>query len=605
MGRPRREKAAATEGNTATRLTRRRRQVVALPAGARVSSLAHISEAVGSDKSPQEVLQFILKAARSITRATSASLMLCAPETGILRVMAAEGFKGPVIYRTELKIGQGVTGWVAETGVPLRLGNVSKDARYVRVQRNLRSELAVPLKVRGRVIGVISVDSTRLNHFTAEDEALLVSLAAHSSRVIETTRLLEEARRRAEERSLLLDSSRVLSGTLDFHQVLERLAEMTARFWRAPISAVYLASEDGKQLLLAACHGGTDGFRKLTPLPVAGTLLGRVLHGDTESVTIEDLRAEVRPEAQPVVAAAGLASLMAVPLVSQSRPLGVLCVFSRERKQFGKDAQSLLAGLARSAALAIENAQAHRRTVGLEERLRDAEKSALMVELAAGLAHEIRNPLTSIRILFDSLVQATRGVRPAPDSTAAEDAGMLKRQFDRLEKIVEDYLGHARARAASLQARRLDLNAVVDESLLLLANAADEGTRMVCSLHPGELPARGDPTQLSQAVYNLVLNAVQAVRAAAGGHGRVEVRTGRGAAGGAWLEVADDGPGVASELRGRLFQPFLSTKKQGVGLGLSIVKRIVDAHGGTLEVESPRADLGRGARFRITLPPAT
>jgi GAF domain-containing protein len=318
------------------------------------------------------------------------------------------------------------------------------------VQRNLRSELAVPLKVRGRVIGVISVDSTRLNHFTAEDEALLVSLAAHSARVIETTRLLEEARRRAEERSLLLDSSRVLAGTLDFQQVLDRLAEMTARFWRAPISAVYLVSEDGKQLALAACHGGTAEFRKLTPLAVAATLLGRVLHGHAESVTVEDLSAEVSPPAQPVLAAAGLASLMAVPLVSQSRPLGVLCVFSGERKQFGKDAQSLLAGLARSAALAIENAQAHRRTVTLEERLRDAEKSALMIELAAGLAHEIRNPLTSIRILFDSLVQAARGVKPEPGSTVAEDAGMLKRQFDRLEQIVENYLSQARARAAAL-----------------------------------------------------------------------------------------------------------------------------------------------------------
>lgn len=564
-----------------------------------VSSLARVSEAMGADKSPREVLSLILKAARSITRASSASLMLIAPGSRVLRVKAAEGFQGRRIYSTRLRVGQGITGWVAETGVPLRIGNVARDRRYVRVQRGLRSELAVPLKVRGRVIGVISVDSTRVQHFTAEDEGLLLALAAHSSRLIQTQQVLEQTRRRAEQRSLLLESGRMVGGAQDLPEALERLTAMTARFCRAPAAAVYLRSEDGLQLNLAAGHGAAEALRKLTPLPVQGTLLGRVLQGRAEAVAVRDLAAEVSAQARQVLGGAGLARLLAVPLALKGRALGVLCVFGRRQRRFEPDERRLLAGVARSAALAVENAHAHRKMRALEESLRGAEKTSLMTELAAGLAHEIRNPLTSLRILLDSLARA-----PAEPGARTEDADVARRQLDRLDRIVTQYLERARARAAGLQAKPLDVNAVINESLLLLADAASEGTRLACALEPGALLVRGDFTQLSQVVYNLVLNALQAVgsgEAPPGSRRRVEVRSARAADGAVLFEVADDGPGLSEEVRARLFQPFLTSKKLGVGLGLSIVKRIVDAHGGELSVESPRADLGHGARFRVTL----
>jgi signal transduction histidine kinase len=473
----------------------------------------------------------------------------------------------------------------------------------VRVQRGLRSELAVPLKVRGRVLGVISVDSRRVSHFSPEDEALLLGLAAHSSRVIEATQLGEAARRRAEERRVLLESGRVLAGTLDLREVLGRLGAMTARFCRASAAAVYLLSDDGRQLDLEAGHGATEVFRQLASVPVEGTLLGRVLHGGAEAVAVQNLAAQVSPGARQVLEAGRLASILAAPLPVKERRLGLLCVFARRPRRFGKDQRRLLAGLARSAALAIENAQIHRKVLALEQNLRQAEKCALMAELAAGLAHEVRNPLTSLRILLDSLLRG-----PSPGPAAAEDAAMVRRQLDRLEQIVQNYLETAKARVAALEAKPLDLNQLINESLLLLAGSANEGTRIVCSLPPDELRVRGDATQLSQAIYNLVLNALQAVGSAPapGPHRRVEIRSGLepGAPAKVFFEVADDGPGLAAEVRARLFQPFVTTRSQGVGLGLSIVKRVVDAHGGELEIESPRPELGRGARFRIRLPAA-
>ncbi len=571
-----------------------------------LSTLTPISEALGADKSPSEVLQLILKAAHSITRASTASLMLTEPGTDILRVKAAEGFKDDSIYKTDLIIGQGVTGWVAETGVPLRLGNVTADPRYIRVQRGLRSELAVPLKIRGQVIGVISVDSTRLDHFSPEDEVLLLSLAAHSARVIQTMRLHEETHRRADELRLLIEAGRVLTSTLDQGQVLLKLVKMTAEFWRAPMVAVYLASEDGKLLSLAAVHGGSPSTREQPGQALKTSYLRETLRGHKDTVVIENLRESMPPEQYESLLISRdqpAGTLLAAPLMAKKRALGVLCVYDRKGRTFTLDERRLLAGLSTSAALAIENAHVHRRILEAEESLRDAEKTNLLVEMAGGLAHEIRNPLTSIKILNEALVKSM-----TLSEEDSNDVRMVQRQVERLESIVNGFLDSARAHAAVMRQDILDLNSCVDETLMLLATSADEGTRMTCGLHKGKLLVKGDLTQLSQVVYNLVLNAIQAVAQQGQGkaRGRVEIRTGKTeeVPGRVFFEVLDEGPGLPDKVQERLFQPFVTTKDGGVGLGLSIVRRIVKAHDGSLEIESPREGMDHGACFRMLLPEA-
>jgi signal transduction histidine kinase len=174
---------------------------------------------------------------------------------------------------------------------------------------------------------------------------------------------------------------------------------------------------------------------------------------------------------------------------------------------------------------------------------------------------------------------------------------MITKQITRLETIVEGFLATARAQQAAAEFKVVDLNATVDESMLLLASSANEGTRLTIDLCEGDLKVQGDATQLSQVVYNLVLNAIQAVEK----RGRINVAT-RKNDNNVVLEVSDDGPGLSEKVQLKLFQPFVTTRKTGVGLGLSIVKRIVDAHNGQLEVESPRSDIGRGALFRVVLP---
>ncbi len=301
------------------------------PRRVNVAALTPISEAMGADKSPKEVLELIIKAAFSITRASSASLMLVDEASETLIVEVAEGFHGKRIYNTRLQIGQGVTGWVAETGVPLRLGNVSKDPRYICVQSNLRSELAVPLKIHGKIVGVISVDSTRLNHFTAEDEALLSSLAAQSARVIQTTHLYEETRRRAKELELLSEVSRSLSTTLDLRQVLAHAVEQTAKLYEAAGVAVYLSSDDGVRLEVAASHGTATPHSQGHSVPLKTSLLGRIIESG-KPVIFQDLSLE--KEGSELLMNAEALALLAVPLVAKNKAMGILCVYAAKSRQF-------------------------------------------------------------------------------------------------------------------------------------------------------------------------------------------------------------------------------------------------------------------------------
>lgn len=225
----------------------------------------------------------------------------------------------------------------------------------------------------------------------------------------------------------------------------------------------------------------------------------------------------------------------------------------------------------------------------VEEQLAEAEKLALVGQMAAGLAHEIKNPLAGMKA-------AARVLREGWDAIPAKERtdvlGEIERQVDRLNRNVEDLLAFARPSRPSLQAG--DLNDVVRDVLRTLASDPDAGGVTVdCSLADD---ARGifDAGLVEQALLNLAQNALHALA----GHGTLTVRT-RRTADLLTLEVEDDGPGMPPEVRRRAIEPFFTTRHRGTGLGLAIVRRFAEAQGGHLELDSSP---GRGTRARILLP---
>jgi signal transduction histidine kinase len=222
-----------------------------------------------------------------------------------------------------------------------------------------------------------------------------------------------------------------------------------------------------------------------------------------------------------------------------------------------------------------------------------AEQLAAAGQLAAGVAHELRNPLMAMKIL----VQAA-GEPGHPGTLEGRDLVVLEEEITRLERLVQAFLDFARPPQpdkAPIAVQPL-LRQVVD---LVSARAAQQGVRVTCEVPAEPLVLQADRGQLRQVVLNLLLNALDALPAG----GVVLVRAAaKGAGGGAphlRLRVADTGSGLPGDLGPQIFEPFVSTKDTGLGLGLSICRRIVEAHAGTIEA-APRP--GGGAVFTVSLP---
>ncbi len=225
----------------------------------------------------------------------------------------------------------------------------------------------------------------------------------------------------------------------------------------------------------------------------------------------------------------------------------------------------------------------------LEEQEARNRRLVAMGQMAAGIAHEIRNPLGSLELFASHLAEELRG------TPHEEMAGHVLKGLQNLSRITGNLLLFARQ--VEPRCRPVDLREVVAEALLY-ARSAVRAKGVVLEEVLGETPVAADPDLVRQALLNVLLNAVQAVDT--GGRIRVTCRPDPDEDPPvARVSVSDDGPGVPEEERERIFDPFYTTRARGVGLGLAIVQRIVSSHGGWVSVDD--ADLG-GARFTLALP---
>src|SRR6185436_18314519 len=179
----------------------------------RLRLLSQVADVIHSTLDPQEALQLIAREAVSLMRASSGSVVLVNPTTNRLEILAAQGLPEKAA-ELKLRVGEGITGSVARTGKAARVGDVARDARYVKLRGAVRSELAVPLEVQGEVRGVLNVDSDRPEAFSAEDQALLEGLAAQAARVIQNTWRFEQLRLKARWFESLASVSRTINSTL-------------------------------------------------------------------------------------------------------------------------------------------------------------------------------------------------------------------------------------------------------------------------------------------------------------------------------------------------------------------------------------------------------
>jgi signal transduction histidine kinase len=285
---------------------------------------------------------------------------------------------------------------------------------------------------------------------------------------------------------------------------------------------------------------------------------------------------------------------ISLPITSKEKLIGILNLGHKEgREMYSNEDLELLSTLTNQAAIAIENARLYENLKQSQHIIRRADRLSSLGQLTAGLAHEIRNPLVAIRTFTQLLPERYQDL----DFRNSFQSLALK-EVDRICGLVNDLLSFARPSAPNVSAE--NVNEIVDGIVRILDTEAKEKGVQIYRRLAANLPkVLIDKEQIKQVSMNIILNALQSIQ----GKGVVEVATRLfikdGSSEFVQVSVHDSGVGIPEKDLENIFNPFFTTKKEGVGLGLSISHQIVQEHGGYIMVES---QVSRGTTFFINLP---
>ena len=586
--------AAMTEGLRALEAALQREQK-------KVALVQEVSRALTEAGELDALLALIMAKVTELMEADRSTLFMVS-EDG--RQLWSKVAQGDARVEIRLDVGEGIAGWVAQTREIVNIPDAYADSRFQpavdhRSGYRTRSILSVPmLGALGGLVGVLQVLNKHDGPFTHGDEELLLALASQAAIAIENARLyhslvqqnheLSRARRELERRTrelnALYEVEKELSAALDLDDLLARILGQAIAVLGGGAGSIALVERDGA-LRFRTVQGPAAPRLIERTLPHGTGLLGWAIKHKTPLV-VDDPAADPRHAAE-IADEIGVAPkrLMVAPLIEDDDVIGGIEIIDQRRSTrdgdgpWGADDLKLLVLIAAQAAGAI--ALARRRS---EQSNRD--RLASIGQMLAGLLHDLKTPMTIISGYAQLMAQMDDA------DERAKFVEHIQRQFDLMAGMTREVLAFARGET-DLVVRKVYVNKFTEE-LKTQLEAAVAGRRIelvLAARYDGV--AYFDEQKLLRVLHNLARNAVEAMPE--GGALRVAIeREGDDLV---WT-VADTGPGIPEQVRGRVFEVFATTKKGGTGLGLAIVKRVVDDHRGTI-----RLDTGpTGTTFVIRLP---
>jgi signal transduction histidine kinase len=457
----------------------------------------------------------------------------------------------------------------------------------------------VPLYVQDRACGVVHL-GRRAHAFDERVLSLAETLGELLVVYLENAQLYADAQARLAGTAMLLDVARAVTASLDLRQRLIASADGLAQLVDASHAIVLLIEDGGDHLVI---HEHDSRFRA----DVRGT---RVSDDSAAAKAVRERKAVLVEDAQaspfvyrPLVRPFEIKSLLALPLLVGDQAIGAVVALEARRIREWTPAQVQRGEMiAHQIAIAVAHARlyhevkrSYEELERTQEELVQRERLAALGQLAATLAHEVRNPLG---VLFNSISTLSKTLPIEGDGRTL--LRIMSEEAQRLDRLVRDLLDFVRPLAADLHSESLRA-IVLDAMEAAMYELGSVGANLTNEVADTLPPVRADAAMLRRALLNLLVNAGQAaalggtvvIRAAAVVDGdRNMVR----------IEVTDNGPGIGADVAPRVFEPFFTTRARGTGLGLAIVKEIIEAHRGEVHVDS---EPGRGTTIVIVLPQAT
>ena len=417
-------------------------------------------------------------------------------------------------------------------------------------------------------------------------------LGAQISAALDAARAIADLSARNASLAVIDRIAAVASSASTLEDLFARSTDELRAVLRCDGAAIFLVDEEAGFARLAYAVGASpEAEAALATIPLQNTTLGRIARQRaTRVLAIEEFGPETRAVLEPL----GHKIVVSVPFVARGRVVGVMNVsFTRERAvpadelELVQAAGAHLASAVEAQRLLLDLRKSYADLAHTQEQLVQRERLAAIGELAAVVAHEVRNPLG---VIFNSIGTIRRML--GTDERAWTLIRILEEEATRLNHIVGDLLDFARPRIPTVQRERIEtvLDDAVAAALAGIQNVALE-REVDADLPPVPMDAR----LMRQALLNVAQNAVQAMMPK-GGTLRVGARRDNGHV---RVSITDTGAGIAPDVRPRIFEPFFTTRARGTGLGLAVVKRIVDGHGGGIVLVT---EVGRGTTFSFDLP---
>jgi len=556
-----------------------------------INALLEISKAVASGLYLEDVLRLIVTVTANVMDSKICSLWILDERDQRLKLKATQSISEAYLKERSLAMGEGVVGYVALHNQPMAIVDVLNDPLYKEKElarrEGLVSMLSVPMCIKEKVIGVINCYTSLPRTFSKAEMEMLMTVANQAAICIENSGLME---------------------TLDIDEILRLVLEGVTKNIGFDRARLYLLNEK-RDLLECKMAVGVD-VEKIKgielPLDPEVSVVSRSVI-EKKPFVIPDAMND--PRVNPLLKRKfNLHSLVVIPLLAKDKALGAIAADHVEpgRKLTQETLDSVMA-FAQQAALAIQNASRYQELRNFSQKMEEkiqkmtadlrkteaqlirSEKLAALGQLAAGIAHEIRNPLTSINILIHALLEKFPSENPQ-----RQDLKVIEEEIHRIDEILDQFLRFAKPAPPFLE--KTDPLSIFEEILLLLRPQIEKEKITVHKEFQSLPMVLMDREQIKQAMLNLLLNAIQAMP-----QGGPLILSGRNSEEGQWVELSirDSGVGISEEDLNRLFDPFFSTKEGGIGLGLSITHRIIDQHHGKIEVASKP---GEGTVFTVWLP---
>ena len=550
-----------------------------------IDSLYRISRAVSLETNHKEILNIIIDEIMEVFKPFTASIALVEPKTKCLEIVVSRGLKKNS-QKLSLKIGQGITGWAALHGQPLLVQDVRIDKRYFKLHEEVVSEIAVPMEDRGNVIGVVNIDSDRIAGFQTEDLKSLSLLTQEASRVVSHIWLFSQLRTQKSQLQTIIKAGQKLVQNLQSPELLDQITEKVLQFTQCKICTLFLKDPNSKNFSLQSISGVQADVINEKNFQVGYTSFD-VAISRKKQVEVMDLPKTEEYHFITIIQQFKLASLLATPLIFKNQVIGMLNVYTESYHRFSNPEKQTVNALANFASIAIQNANLYQRLFNTEEQLRKNDKLTTLGFLSAEIAHEIRNPLTVIKLLYDNVALSL----PNP-SSSFDDAEIIREKLLQLEEIVERVLNFGKSNERLF--KPCNLNDLLLETIQLVRLKLHQ-KRIVLHYENNHLVTlNANKGQLQQVILNLIINSMEALPN--GGDITIKVEVKPEAIN---ILFKDNGIGIPLEIQGKIFDSFLSGKNSGTGLGMTIIKQILKNHQGDITlVKSDQF----GTFFLIKLP---